>query len=300
MKLVAMLVCAAVCGVGTVAGCAFPEASKSQEVVGKPADWTGASSDPESNTHWTKQPVYVRDSDGGLHSLGLKSFEGVEEPTMKWVVAADGSGHAEHDDFINITDEGNGVVKMFLRYRGNEGPEQAGWWDGDQGTSRKDRQRAEIKGLGPHQKTGETFEYGTTFRTDPEFKGYGRFCHIMQVKATDGDKGAPLVTLSILDDTHAALRYVSGNGGFKEAQGFSWKPGEWTTIRFRLTTSNESGGALLLSVNGGPFKGVTGVPMYRPDATEYRPKWGLYRGVVKGMRDDWVEHKEGYARRVGP
>ncbi len=281
------------------AGCHTTSAG-GEVVTGNTSEWTGASNDPEANTHWHKSPVYVRDSEGGLHSLGLKSFEGVEEPTMKWVVAADGSGHAEHDDFINITDEGNGVVKMFLRYRGNEGPGQAGWWDGDQGTSRKDRQRAEIKGLGPHQKTGETFEYGTTFRTDPDFKGYGRFCHIMQVKATDGDKGAPLVTLSITGNGEGALQCYSGKDGFKKVAGFKWTPGEWMTIRFRLTTSNESSGALLLSVNGGAFTGVTGVAMYRPEATEYRPKWGLYRGVVKGMRDDWVEHKEGYARKVGP
>jgi hypothetical protein len=267
-----------------------------QMVVGRTAEWTGASDDPESNTRWHLSPVYLRDAQGGLHSLGLKSFEGVEEPTMKWVEGSNG-GHAERDEFVNITEPEPGVVRMFLRYRGNG---STGWWDGDQGTSRRDRQRAEIKGLGPHQKMGETFEYGTTFRTDPDFKGYARFCHIMQVKATDGDKGAPLVTLSILDNTHAALRYVSGTGGFKDAQGFEWKPGEWMTIRFRLTTSTGNNGALLLSVNGGPFKGVTGVPMYRPRATDYRPKWGLYRGVVPAMRDDWVEHKEGYARKIAP
>lgn len=276
-------------------GCAS-SASTERMVTGRTAEWTGGIDDPESNTQWHPAPVYMQDGEGGLHSLGLKSFEGVEEPRMKWVEGPNG-GHAERDDFVNITERQPGVVRMFLRYRGNGSTE---WWDGDQGTSRRDRQRAEIKGLGPHQKTGETFEYGTTFRTDPDFKGYGRFCHIMQVKATDGDKGAPLVTLSILDNTHAALRYVSGHEGFHEAQGFEWKPGVWTTIRFRLTTSNGKGGALLLSVNGGPFKGVTDVPMYRPGATDYRPKWGLYRGVVPGMRDDWVEHKSGYARRIAP
>src|SRR4030095_13882814 len=74
----------------------------------------------------------------------------------------------------------------------------------------RDRQRAEVKGIGSHQKTGETFVYGTTWRTDPDFKTVGRFCHVFQLKATDGDNGAPLVVLSLLDDTHAAVRYWPG------------------------------------------------------------------------------------------
>jgi len=338
MKWFAAILGLAALAAGAMVGCAATAVSQAatqpvthdvnnsgaEQVVAKSVDWDGNDDDPESNTHWTKSPTYVRDKDGGLHSLGLKSFEGVEEPTMIFVLTPGGAtqpaaqsaatqtagsrrgrrnqgpnGTAVKDNFINITDEGNGVVKMFLRYRW-DGGNNGGWWDGDQGTARRDRQRAEIKGLGPHQKDGETFEYGTTFRTDPDFKAYGRFCHIMQVKATDGDKGAPLVTLSIIDDTHGALRYVSGNNGFRTAREFTWKPGEWETIRFRLKTSTTNDGELLLSVNGDEFKGVTGVPIYRPNATDYRPKWGLYRGVVKGMHDDWVEHKEGYTRKIAP
>lgn len=284
-----------VCGCAMMAiiagGCAMTRnaSGDSKVIVSKGVQWNGAATDPESNTTWNHSPMYVRDAQGEYHSLGLKSFEGIEEPKMKYVVA---DGKAEPDDFINITDQGGGVMRMFLRCRGD-------WWDGDQATLRKDRQRAEIKGLGPHQKDGETFEYGTTFRTDPAFKAYGRFCHIMQVKATDGDKGAPLVTLSIIDNTHAALRYVSGpKGKFEVAREFSWKPGEWETIRFRLKTSTNAEGSLLLSVNGDAFKGVEHVAMYRPGATDYRPKWGLYRGTVTGMTDDWVEHKNAVARKI--
>jgi hypothetical protein len=278
----ALLVATASCASSTT------EPATTQTVTGPTVQWHGDPTDPESATRWTEGPIYLRSADGTYRSLGLRSFEGVEEPKMKYVVA---DGKAEPDSFINITDEGGGIVKMFLRYRGD-------WWDGDQATMRKDRQRAEIKGLGPHQKSGETFEYGTTFRTDPDFKAYGRFCHIMQVKATDGDKGAPLVTLSITGNDQGALQYYSGNDGFKKAAEFSWKPGEWETVRFKLKTSSAKEGELLLSVNGGPFKGVTGVEMYRPQATDYRPKWGLYRGTVEGMKDDWVEHKDGIARKL--
>lgn len=265
------------------------EAPKPELVSGSTAPWKGRDDDPEAQTRWNKSPTYLKLAEGSYQSVGLKSFEGIEDPSMKWVVA---DGRAEHDDFINITDQGGATVRMFLRYRGD-------WWDGDQGTTRKDRQRAEVKGLGPHQKLGQTFEYGTTFRADSGFRAYGRFCHVMQVKATDGDKGAPLVTLSVVDDTHLALEYVSGPGGkFMTARRVPWKPGEWHTLRFRLKTSEKGDGELLLSIDGDPFAGVSGVDMYRPQATEYRPKWGLYRGTVAGMRDDWVEHKDAVARRL--
>ena len=271
-------------------------AAPQETVTAQGVAWSGEARDPEANTTWNKAPTYVREADGTLRATGLKSFDGIEEPHVKWVVA---ENKTERDDFVNITDEGNGTVKMFLRYRG-ESPasEGGGWWDGDQGTDRSDRQRAEVKGIGPHQKPGETFEYGTTFRTDPDFKAYGRFCHVMQVKATDGDKGAPLVTLSLTGDGKGALQYYSGSDGFKTAQTFTWKPGEWETVRFRLKTSETGDGALLLSVNGGPFQGVEHVTMFRPQATDYRPKWGLYRGTVKGMTDDWVEHKDQTVRKL--
>ena len=68
--------------------------------------------------------------------------------------------------------------------------------DVKQAVAEKDRQRAEVKGLGPHQKTNQTFEYSMQWRTNPEFVGINRFCHIFQLKATDGDNGAPLVRFS--------------------------------------------------------------------------------------------------------
>jgi hypothetical protein len=246
--------------------------------------------DPESATLWTGSAVLAHDPDGACRSLGLKSFEGVEEPIRKYVVAHQ---QAEPDDFVNITDMGDGgIVRMTLRCN-------ADWWDGDQATTRRDRQRAEVKGLGPHQKDGETFEYGTTFRTDPDFKGSERFCHVFQLKATDGDKGAPLVVLSLLEGTSsAAVRYYSGDGGFKVAREFAWKPGEWQTVRIRVKTTAKGDGELLASVNGDEFRGVENLPMFRPRSTDYRPKWGFYRGVTPGMHDDWVEHKNATARNL--
>jgi hypothetical protein len=57
---------------------------------------------------------------------------------------------------------------------------------------------------------------------------------------------------------------------------------------------------VLVSVNGDDFQGVTNVPVYRPEATAYRPKWGLYRGMSKNIPDgeSYVEHKNASAQKM--
>lgn len=229
----------------------------------------------------------------------LADFEGVEEPVLRYVVA---TGKFVPDDYVNIRDVGEGAVRMTLRYKAGE------WWDSDRANHDTSRQRAEVKGIGPHQHTGETFEYGTTWRTSPEFKGTDRFCHVFQLKATDGDNGAPLVVLSIMKETgRAEVRYCSGAAkGFTKVRALTWKPGEWQTMRVRIKTSKagQADGEILVSVNGDEFQGVKGVEVFRPDATGYRPKWGLYRGIDKDhamtMGEDWVEHREANARKIAP
>ena len=211
---------------------------------------------------------------------------------MKCIAA---TGKFERDKFTNITDAGERTVRMTLRYT----PE---WWDGDRSNEDKSRQRAEVKGIGPHQKTGDTFEFSTTWRTNPGFHGSDKFCHVFQLKATDGDNGAPLVVLSVLNGTkNVAVRYCSGNArGFTVAREFAWQPGDWQTLRIRITTSTASNGAVLVSVNGDEFQGVKDVAVFRPDATDYRPKWGLYRGITTQLPvgESWVEHKDASARKL--
>jgi hypothetical protein len=224
----------------------------------------------------------------------LASFEGIEEPTVRYNPA---DTAFTPDDFVNITDRGDGVFRMFLRYR------PGGWWDGDRATRNTDRQRAEVKGLGPCQKDGETFEYATTWRTNDTFRGSGRFCHVFQLKATDGDgKAPPLVVLSVLEgQRRAAVRYCSGNRrGFETARTFSWQPGKWQAVRIRIKPSTKDEGELTASVDGDDFQGVKNVPLYRPAATEYRPKWGLYRAIGTGfpLGDDHVEHRAVSAAKV--
>jgi hypothetical protein len=225
----------------------------------------------------------------------LADFEGIEEPRLRYELAA---GRFVSDDYMNIRETAPGIVRMTLRYRGGE------WWDSDRERHDTSRQRAEVKGVGARQKTGEIFEYTTTWRTNPEFRPATRFCHVFQLKATDGDNGAPLVVLSILGETgRAAVRYWSGDAkGFSIVRELAWKPDTWQNIRFRIKCSPGNDGEILVSVDGDEFRGVKGVPVFRPDATEYRPKWGLYRGVDKDrpmpMGDDWVEHKDAAGRKL--
>jgi len=224
-------------------------------------------------------------------ATGLTSFEGREQPLRKYVPD---SRSFQDEKYIAITDAGDGTVRMTLRYFPD-------WWDADRDKASKDRQRAEVKGLGPHQKTGQTFEYDTTWRTDPTFKGTGRFCHIFQLKATDGSDGPPLVTLSILSGVgNACVQYCTSKSGFHIARTFSWKPGDWTHVAIRIKTATDKTGEVLASVNGDPFKGVSDLAIYRPKSDDYRPKWGLYRGIDKDLPvgESWVEHKDISARQV--
>lgn len=222
----------------------------------------------------------------------LSDFTSIEEPTVRYLSEGD---KFEQDEFQNITDQADGIVRMTLRYRSDA-------WDGDRNLPIKDRQRAEVKGLGNIQKRGETFEYGTTWRTNATLQGTDRFCHVFQLKATDGDKAPPLIVLSILGESGmAAVRYCSGkNQGFQIVRKFPWKPATWQTVKIRVKPSEEGAGEVLVSVDGDAFAGVTGIPLFRPKATKYRPKWGFYRGVRPGMQigDDYVEHRNASVMRV--
>jgi Ca2+-binding RTX toxin-like protein len=228
-------------------------------------------------------------------ATSLSSFEGREEPTVLYYPL---TNTFVPDTYPNMTDQGGGVVRFELRYRSNE------WWDGDRSTTNRDRQRAEVKGLGPHQKPNETFEYGTTWRTNPTFRGSGSFCHFFQLKATDGDDGAPLIVASIFSgQSNAAVRYWPGTADtFIVARNFNWAPDTWQNLKIRVTTSvaGAATGEVLASVDGDAMAGASAVQVYRPDSTDYRPKWGLYRGVSNGQSvgDDYVEHKEANANQV--
>lgn len=253
-------------------------------------------------------PRFARDADGAYRMTALDSFEGIEEPHRKWNAVA-GRAEPKEVDFHNLTDIAPGTVRMMVRYRGD-------WWDGDQSTDRPDRQRAEAKGLGPHQKDEESFEYASEWRTNADFtdpakltttvyddpiqKRRRHFCHVYQLKATDGSAGPPLITVSVEEgNATATIDYWPGPSEQPiVVRTFPWKPGEWMHVAMRIKVS-KTNGQVLGSVNGDAFGGVSGVPVFRTDSTDYRPKWGLYRaaGPGSGAHDDWVEHRAVVVRK---
>jgi hypothetical protein len=221
---------------------------------------------------------------GVLAAAGVaaaQSFEGEEEPTVVYHVSG---GSFSNDSYDNI--QSGSSYKFVLRFRPNN------WWDGDRDTTNNDRQRAEVKGLGAHQATNETFEYSSAWRTNRA--GSGGFWHVFQLKALDGDNGAPLVTNSIKSGTGAAVQIWSGSSANSSSvRSYSFSLNSFTTTKIRVKVATSTTGELRASINGDALSGKTGIACYRPSATSYRPKWGSYRGVSASSPygDDTVEQK---------
>ncbi len=239
-------------------------------------------------------PVIVQNESG---------FEGLEDPT---VIYFPGTNTFQNDSYANHVDEGGGMFRDTLR---NDYATQ-GWWDGDRNTSNTDRQRSEVRGISAlgNQPVGQTFEYSFDFRTDPTFQATNDFCHIFQLKATNGNDSLPLATISLLKNgsgiqgqvqyfTDGDTPNTDGSSSQFVATTFNYTAGQWIHFDIRITPCalGQSTGSILLSVNGGAFTGVTNQAIDLTNSTVYRPKFGFYRkisttdGVPAG--DSWVEHR---------
>jgi hypothetical protein len=230
-----------------------------------------------------------------IAATSLLSFEGIEEPTVLYHPS---TATFTDDSYVNIVDEGGGMFRYTLRYRPD-----LDYWDGDRATTNTDRQRAEVKGLGPHQQTNQTFEYSYDWRTDSNFVGTSTFCHIFQLKATDGDNAPPLVTLSLGTNNTGKLELWSGTAaGPSSARTFAYADNVWEHADIVIHTATDNTGFVEASINGDAFKGLFNLPVYRPDATDYRPKWGFYRGINSNIYDgdNYVEDRNVTAAQIVP
>lgn len=287
MQVVVILVLVAVCVVATVV--AF-------KLLSSAARSGGTTNEPAAPSDFGPPAKGI--PAGATVMKSKSSFKRIQEP----VVYPKGAG----SEIQNITDLGNGVVRFRLRV-------ERSWWDGDGAAGAKgggkaqDRQRAECRLLGGdiYQKKGETWEYGTTFRTNPGFKVYGKgWNDVMQLKTYSGfggsDMGMPLVKLTI-DGSGSDLQLLAyspaeGGRGKVTARSHSFKPGEWVTAKFRVTTG--SNGMLQMSINGDAFQGKSGVAMNGPGgSSSYNMKCGLYRKLhlpQMAGADDYIDHKNTY------
>lgn len=174
--------------------------------------------------------------------------------------------------------------------------------DNDRCTDADDRQRNEIKTFGPSPANlkgslNETVTYRWKFKLDAGFIPTSGFCHIHQIKAGDGDDGAPIITLTPRAGNPQKLQVIhstgsGGTGGEITSVNLSSFKGVWVEVfeKVRYSTSGTyqviikrgSDGATLLSYTN------NNINMWRSGTTFCRPKWGIYRKLVSGMRNEQV------------
>lgn len=176
--------------------------------------------------------------------------------------------------------------------------------DNDRCTN-EDRVRMEIKGgngspADLQHTSGQTAYYRWKFKLDAGFKPSSRFTHIFQIKAIDGDAGAPLITITPRAGSPEKMQIIhssgSGSGGLGTVHQVDLAPfkGEWVEAyvkykssegsagTFEITLKRLSDGATLLSYSNGSLD------MWRTGASYNRPKWGVYRGKSDVLRDEQV------------
>ncbi|MBC9909597.1 T9SS type A sorting domain-containing protein [Chitinophaga varians] len=175
--------------------------------------------------------------------------------------------------------------------------------DNDRCGPNTDRQRNEIKTFGPSPDNvkgtyGETVTYRWKFKIDADFIPTTSFCHLHQIKAGDGDDGAPLITLTPRAGSPQKLQviYTPGSGGSgggeKASAPLSSFKGNWVEVEEKITYSTTgsykviikkvSDGTTLLNYSN------NNIDMWRDGTTFCRPKWGIYRKLATGIRDEQV------------
>jgi hypothetical protein len=222
-------------------------------------------------------------------ATSLSSFGGIEEPSA--IVNAD-SSVTQGDTYVNITDRGSGTFRFLLRYH------QGDWADGDRNSTGNTMQRAEVKVLGNRQLPGDTYTYSSTWKTVSTYNfANTSTCVVQQVKALDGDNNQALSGTNLISQTSGHTAHGGVQGTMTTVKTFSWAAGSSCTIANKIKVSSSPGaadGSYQTSVNGGSFSGVSNVVMERPSATQYQPKWGLYRSLGSSLNitrgtDEWVD-----------
>lgn len=164
-----------------------------------------------------------------------------------------------------------------------------------------DRVRMEIKGGGSaeEQTQGQTAYFRWKFKLDANFIGGSSFCHIFQIKAVDGDDGAPIITIT----PRATILEVIHDGGDEAGSvdlgrlvSVDLAPFKGTWVEgyvkytssdngsFEITLTRVSDGAVLLS-----YSKTSGIDLWRTGASRNHPKWGVYRSKNStGLRDEQV------------
>jgi hypothetical protein len=166
-----------------------------------------------------------------------------------------------------------------------------------------DRQRLEIKtdGGSPAYVKGflnDSVSYRWKFKLPAGFQPSPNFTHIHQIKAGDGDSGAPIITLTPRAGSPNLMQIIAtdSNGAGTTVFQTSLAPfiGVWVEAFEQITYSHTGkysivikaldGGATLLSYSN------NNIDLWRTDTTFSRPKWGIYRSLNSPsfLRDEQV------------
>jgi hypothetical protein len=166
-----------------------------------------------------------------------------------------------------------------------------------------DRQRLEIKtdsGSPAYVKgfLNDSVSYRWKFKLPAGFQPSPNFTHIHQIKAGDGDAGAPIITLTPRAGSPNLMQIIltdsTGAGSTLLQTDLAPFIGVWVEAFEQLTYSHTGkysivikaldGGATLLSYSN------NNIDLWRTDTTFSRPKWGIYRSLNSAsfLRDEQV------------
>ena len=166
-----------------------------------------------------------------------------------------------------------------------------------------DRQRLEIKtdGGSPAYVKGflnDSVSYRWKFKLPAGFQPSPNFTHIHQIKAGDGDAGAPIITLTPRAGSPELLQIIAtdsnGNGSTVFQTALAPFVGVWVEAFEQITYSHTGkysvviktleGGTTLLSYSN------DNIDLWRTGTTFSRPKWGIYRSLNSPsfLRDEQV------------
>ena len=176
--------------------------------------------------------------------------------------------------------------------------------DGDRG-SMKDRQRNEMKTrtgsdwARMNGNWGEMQRLKWKFRIPVGFRPTNKFCHIHQIKASEGNNGSPIITItprSNADGSNRRVQVIHTGDVSSTTQGtiidnlpLSDFEGEWIQVTtetlyshngtFYIKMERISDGKVLVE------QSFENLDMWRNGATNLRSKFGLYRSFGKTVTD---------------
>ncbi len=177
--------------------------------------------------------------------------------------------------------------------------------DGDRG-AKNDRQRNEMKSQTSEQwkhlngNIGETQILKWKFKLPKGFRPSTKFCHIHQLKAQEGNNGAPLITISTRCDGNAGNRRIqvihtgdtrqSSKGVLIDNLPLSDFEDQWIEVTTEMYYKHD--GVFKIKMRRiGDNKILTdrtfeNIDLWRKGATNIRNKFGLYRSYGRKMTDD--------------